>query len=228
MPEKDRKYIHVLKARSSTVESDNEDGYDSDNACARSVDIPTVARRVPVVSSPYIDTYFKHHIIRVTIDSGATGNFIRLDVAKRINLNIRKNTQQSHQADGSSNLKIVGEVTVNLSFKGHTLLLEALVAVDLDDDVLGGTPFMEYNDVWVRPKNKVLGIADDIYEYKTGKCPQLSNKRVFTEVLRAPQSVTVWPGEYLEVDVPDHYAGEEVALEPRSDTPLNSKCLYDI
>ena len=81
---------------------------------------------------------------------------------------------------------------------------------------------MEYNDVWVRPKNKVLGIAEDVYEYTTGKSPQLSNKRVLTEVLRAPQSVTVWPGEYLEVDVPDHYAGEEVALEPRSDTPLNN------
>ena len=230
LPEKDRKYILGLRARTGKVDydadedQDLEQGYQSDDACARSVDVPPVARRVPVVPSPYMDVYFKHHVIRITIDSGATGNFIRLDVAKRINANIRKNTQKSHQADGTSNLKIVGEVTVMLTFKGHTLLLEALVAVDLEDEILGGTPFMEHNDVWVRPKKTVFGIGEDVYEYKMGKSPDLSSKRIVAQVLRASQSVTVWPGEFVEVDVPDQYAGEDVALEPRSDTPLNSKC----
>ena len=70
---------------------------------------------------------------------------IRLDVAKRLNLNIRKNSQSSNQADGQSHLDVVGEVKVVLQFKYHILLLEALVAAKLDDEVLGGTPFMEKN-----------------------------------------------------------------------------------
>ena len=107
--------------------NDDDDGNDdelndeeSSGACARYVDVPHVARRVPVVSSPYVNAYYKHHMMSVTIDSGATGNFIRLDVAKRIKANIWKNTQQSHQADGTSNLKIVGEITVTLTFKKHS------------------------------------------------------------------------------------------------------------
>ena len=229
LTEKDKRYFVNLKARVGKVEDDDETEHDEDfqseDACARAVDIPTVARRVPVVSSPYIDTFFKHHTIRITMDSGASGNFIRLDVAKRINANIRKNSQKSHQADGTSNLNVVGEVTVMLTFKHHNLLLEALVASDLDDEVLGGMPFMEHNDVWMRPKSKILGIGDDTYEYRVGKSPGLSSKRVVAQVLKAPQSITVWPGEYVDVEVPEEYAGDEVALEPRSDAPVNSKSL---
>ena len=106
-------------------------------------DVTPIARRVPVSPSPYLDCWYKHYRIRVTVDSGATGNMIRLDVAKRLNLNIRKNSQSSNQADGQSHLDVVGEIKVVLQFKHHKLLLEALVAAKLDNEVLGGTPFME-------------------------------------------------------------------------------------
>ena len=235
LPEKDRRFIFNMKARAGHVESDcgeNEEGDEEDSnvesASARYVDVPptSIARRVPVIPSPYIDTFFKHHSIRVTVDCGATGNFIRLDVVKRINANIRKNTQQSHQADGNSRLDIVGEVSLNLSYKGHTLVLVALVAVNLDDEVLGGTPFMDSNDVWVRPKKKILGIGEAIYEYKIDGSSALSNNRVQVEVIRSPHTLTVWPGDFVEMEVPDIFAGEDVGLEPRTDTPLNSKCLH--
>ena len=95
LPEKDRKYI--TRARSSTIESGDEeendrhsDTYDNAGAaCARSVDIPPTARRVPVESSPFLDVYYKHHSVRITIDSGGTANFIRRDVAVKLNVNIR-------------------------------------------------------------------------------------------------------------------------------------------
>ena len=231
LPEKDRRFIFNTKARTGKVESDCDESeaeeYDCDDASARSVDVShtSVARRVPVIQSPYIDTFYKHHSIRVTIDCGATGNFVRLDVVKRINANMRKNTQKSHQADGNSSLQIVGEVSLNLSYKGHKLVLEALVAVNLDDEVLGGTPFMDYNDIWVRPKKRILGIGEDVYEYRLDSPTSLSSNRVQVEVIRSPDSLTVWPGDFVELDVPDTFAGRDVGLEPRTDTQLNSKCL---
>jgi len=132
LPEKDRRFIFNMKARAGKVESDDDDDNGDDrqsDASARSIDVSQIgiARRVPVIQSPYIDTFYKHHSIRVTIDCGATGNFIRLDVAKKINANIRKNTQRSHQADGNSRLDIVGEVSLELHYKSHKLVLVALV-----------------------------------------------------------------------------------------------------
>ena len=47
LPEKDRNYIHGLIPRPGKVDNDDEDevqDYQSDDACVRSVDVPTVAR----------------------------------------------------------------------------------------------------------------------------------------------------------------------------------------
>ena len=48
-----------------------------------------------------------------------------------------------------------------------------------------------------------------------------------TEVLRSPDSMVVWPGEYVEVSIPEELSGEDVMLEPRTDTPVNSKCMIN-
>ena len=238
LPEKDRRYISNLKARSGQVDSDNEDEEEPDihnllhdNSNVRSIgtveenfDVRLTARRVPVIPSPFIICHYKHHTVRVTVDSGATGNFIRLNIAQRLNANIRKNTQKSNLADGQSLLDIVGEMSINLSFKGHNLLLEALVASKLDEDILAGTPFMDSNDVWVRPRKKIVGIGDAVYQYKTCQSTSLTNRSVQVDLLRSPSGTTVWPGDYLEIQVPDQYVDSEIGIEPRFDCPLNSNC----
>ena len=241
LPENDRRYIRNLKAHSNNVESDDElddedEEYpDRSDHTARSVvavednvDVLALARRVPVVSSPYINCHYKHYTIRITVDSGATGNFIRLDVALRIKATIRKTSQRSNLADGHSRLDVVGETKLQLHYRGHNLLLEALVASELDEDVLGGSPFMEHNDIWVRPRKKIIGIGDSTYSYKTTQSSSVLNNRVQVDLLRSPASTVIWPGDYLEVKVPDKYADAEVGIEPRIDCPLNSdKALTD-
>ena len=223
LPSKDKKYFAMLKARAGCVNSDDEEEEIGD-ASARAIELPLSVRRVPVVSSPYLDVFYKHHSLRITIDSGATGNFIRHDVALRIQAVIRKHSQSSHQADGRSSLKIVTETSLKFAFQDHTIIFEALVVSDLDEDILGGTPFMDRNDVWIRPNQKFVAIGEKKYYYKVEKSPTLSNNRVVTEVLRSPESIVVWPGDYVEVPIPDEFSGEEVMLEPRTDTPVNSKC----
>ena len=227
LPGKDKKYMSKLKARAGTVDSDEEEDDDNEDASARAIDLPLSARRVPVCSSPYLDVFYKHHPVRITIDSGATGNFIRHDVAIRINAVIRKHSQHSNQADGRSSLKIVGETSLKFTFRDHTIIFDALIASDLDEDILGGTPFMDRNDVWIRPSQKFVAIGEKKYDYKVEKSPALSSNRVVTEVLRSPDSMVVWPGEYVEVSIPEELSGEDVMLEPRTDTPVNSKCMIN-
>ena len=82
---------------------------------------------------------------------------------------------------------------------------EGLVVEDLDVEVLAGTPFMEANDVVLRPaKREVLLGNGSTYTYgsQAPSSPPTTVRRAF--VLRAPTPLkTVWPGEFLEVQLPD-------------------------
>ena len=176
LPESDRKY--VTRARLTNAESDAENYEDETTSlCGRVVEPPPlpVARRVPVLASPYLDVFIKHHQVRVTIDCGATTNYIRHDVALRVGASIRKNSQKAIQADGKSTLPIMGETTINLNIEHHQLILEALVVRNLDEDILGGTLFMAANDVWVRPKDNLIGIGNSTYDYKDNSQKPLAN-----------------------------------------------------
>jgi len=231
LPESERRYIKSSKARYATPEDieEPEDGDESDYSepgyMCNSVKPSTTVRRIPVSISPYIDVFYFHVPLRITLDSGATGNFISFDAAKRINVLIRKHTQSANQADGHSQLKIVGEVSLKISYKSHTLTLEALVAENLDDDVLAGTPFMELNDVWTRPSKSLIGIGESTYRYTKKDNVPLSSQRI--HVGRSSDAVTVWPGDFLEIDVPPEFPDAEYAVEPRIDCHLNSKCKYE-
>ena len=78
---------------------------------------------------------------------------------------------------------------------------------------------MEANDVAVRPaKREVLLGNASTYTYgsQAPPSPPTTVRRAF--VLRAPTpSKTLWPGEFLEVQLPDDTPPDsEYALEPRN------------
>lgn len=59
----------------------------------------TSVARVQIRQSPYIDAFLAHHSVRITIDSGATGNMIRSDVASNLQAVVTPTSQYAHQAD---------------------------------------------------------------------------------------------------------------------------------
>lgn len=117
---------------------------------------------------------------------------------------------------------MVGELRTTFTRDNTDFTFEGLVVEDLDVEVLAGTPFMEANDVAVRPaKREVLLSNGSVYTYgsKSPPSPLPTVRRAF--VLRAPApSKTVWPAEFLEVQLPDDAPPDsEYALEPRTDAP---------
>jgi hypothetical protein len=80
--------------------------------------------KVQVRQSPYIDAFYTHHPIRLTIDSGVTGNTIRASTAKVMCATITASSQSAHQADGSSPLKVVVETRMMFTRDGHDLYRE--------------------------------------------------------------------------------------------------------
>ena len=110
LPEHDRKFI--ARARALTI-SDCDDGdvseYDSELTDPYVPNQPVnSARRVAITQSPYLDVFYGHHAARIIIDSGATGNLMRVSFAKYIGAPIIKSTQSAHQADGQSSLNNCG------------------------------------------------------------------------------------------------------------------------
>ena len=231
LPESDRKYM--AKARqvakifdSDEILADDVDPQDSpvDPGTRSSSDCgePSTTLRVQVRQSPYFDAFYNHHAVRITVDSGATGNMMRASTAHAIGCSVSPTSQSAHQADGSSPLDVVGETRLTFSRDEHVFHFEGLVVENLDVEVLAGTPFMERNDVAIRPAKRQITLDDGtVYSYgSTGKSKTGHAVRR-AHVLRAPsKTMTLWPGEFLELALPPQFADDEtLALEPRTDSP---------
>ena len=230
LPEQDRRFI--AKARQIANIFDDELRDDSSDEEGSGQPTPavsltdegplhskTAALRVQVRQSPYFDAFFGHQATRITVDSGATGNMIRASTVHALGAEFKPSSQSAHQADGVSPLNVVGEISLTFTRESRPLVFEGLVVLDLDVEVLAGTPFMERNDVAVRPAKRQVFIGDDIVI--TYGSQSLSGKKSHAvrraHVLRAPPRPTVlWPGEFVELSLPPELLSHEtVALEPR-------------
>ena len=91
---------------------------------------------------------------------------IRSSTAQSVGAKILRSNQITLQADGLSPLAVVRETNMMITRDGHKYILEALVVENLDVDILAGVPFMEVNDVTVRPaKREITFKGDTVYQY---------------------------------------------------------------
>ncbi|XP_067660624.1 uncharacterized protein [Haliotis asinina] len=236
LPDRDRKYI--MKARQIAHILDDVPSSDEENTC-HDTDAPiandpssttTSARRVHVEESPYMDTFYHHICVRLTLDSGATGNMISADTARYLGTPINRSTQSARQADGTSKLKIVGETKFTVHRDNREFCFEGLVVESLDVGILAGIPFLSQNDITIRPALKLIIFSDNTSIcYKSDENPDIHKVRRAV-VVRAPENATtIWPGEYLEVSVPVEYKHEHfVAVEPREDTRRSCSSLSNL
>ena len=235
LPEQDRKFM--LKARQivSVLDDDMSDPViDHDSPPlddSESLNLPqplhtNTTRLVQVRQSPYIDTFYQHHHARIVLDSGATCNLIRLSALNRFGAKVTPSSQSAHQADGSSPMKVVGEARLLFNRDTYTFQFEALVVEDLDVDILAGTPFMTINDIAIRPAQRQVILCDgSVFTYGSVPASQPNTVRRATVLRAPPSSTTIWPGEYLEIDLPpDLPPDSDYIVEPRLDAPSVRKC----
>ena len=203
-----------------------EPSYEDDSQRIRNVS--TQVKRVQVKKSPTLEVFFNHFSLTLTLDSGAESDMIKESCAIRLGLNILPTKQGATQADGKSALNIVGEIDIDVHRDGKTFKLKALVAQDIDVDVLAGAPFLEENDIILRLSRKEIRLADGTVFYYGDRSSSSRNASSSVKLIRAPPTTTtVWPGEYVELPTPlfdnDNDLDTTFALEPRTDTSL-SKC----
>jgi len=231
LPESDKKFM--TRARQVMIEDDcmsdgaADDNYDDSYDFPPNEEEPVVspsARRVNVRASPLSHTFYEHNPLAVTIDTGAETNLIRSSTATAIKCPIYPSTQVAFQADGKTPLNVQGETHVILTRNDMELKFSGLVVDDLDVEILAGVPFMEINDIAVRPKNKEISIGSDCSFTYDGTTPQCSvNSR--SSILRVTERTTIWPGEFLDVPVPVKDSSLHdalVAVEPHSSSSCNT------
>ena len=200
LPDDDRHFM--VKARQLVGILDNYQDANSDldpDPPLAAADTPSprpdvVAYRVQTRQSPYMDVFHSHRVVRITIDS-----------EKHLRCAIISSAQSVHQADGSSQLQVVGETQTTFTHDNTDFTFKGLVVEDLDTEVLAGTPFMETNDVAVRPAKREVHLGNgSVYTYGSRSTPSPLPTVHWAFVLRAPApSKTVWLGEFVEVRLPD-------------------------
>jgi hypothetical protein len=233
LPATDKKFLSRARLISTLdLTSDVEDNLEGETVPEQCDVAPlhtrhtTITNRVQINQSPSLPMYFRHHPVNLTLDSGAETNMVKESIARSIGAIIKPSTQSALQADGRSPLKIFWETKLHLQRDNRTFALDALVVENIDVDILAGVPFMVDNDITLRPAKYEITFSDGkSYHY----CHQNRNKnnnsthmirKTNAHILRAPSSnVTIWPGDFLEIDIPPEYNNVDIAVEPRLQKP---------
>ena len=159
---------------------------------------PSRIGQVNVRASPLFRTFYEHNPLIITIDTGAETNLIRESTANSINCPVFPSSQVAFQADGKTPLNVKGETHVTLTRDGLEFSFSGLIIDDVD--ILAGVPFMEENDVSVRPKRKLISVGDSHhFSYRNSVPSCTTSSRSST--LRATTRASIWAGEFLEVPV---------------------------
>ena len=68
-----------------------------------------VSRHIQLEQSPFLNLYYDHVPLKVVVESGATASLIKESTSRFIKRPISKTSQVATQADGQSELKVVGD-----------------------------------------------------------------------------------------------------------------------
>ena len=156
-----------LSCSETSISNDSDEASDGNSSGLEPADIQSqsqssvaVARRVSVRKSPVLQCFYKHHLVSVCLDTGSESNFISLKLATDLELKYKDSKQGAVQADAKTRLSVVGEVKFPLVRGASTFTCDALVVEEDLGELVGGEPFLETNDIFVRSSKKMIYIGD--------------------------------------------------------------------
>ena len=150
---------------------------------------PTLNRLTPIPSQ--ILTLFHNDTpVNITLDTGATVSFIRLNIVTQLKIPILPNNQLALLADDKTKMASLGEIDITLT-RGHiSCRLRALIMKNLQADVFGGTTFHNDNDIQGRIKTRQIKIHDKYMVFQTNDILPLPAAATTTIVTGTPPPPT--------------------------------------
>ena len=160
--------------------------------------------------------------IHVGLDSGATVSYIRHTECKKLGFKILPNAQLSTLGDGDGKLGAMGEIDETFYRNDWSVQFRALVVPKLVVPILGGTTFMDDNDVVQYIKKgiiTVLGGKHTVMETRkeaimniSPQAPVQKRKNAYLAHMQAGLR-TLLPGQTLELKT-QMEDGIDVVVEP--------------
>ena len=114
--------------------------------------------RITSIPSQVLLVQYNNLPFNITLDSGATVSYVKLDVATRLKLDIKPNSQLALLADQKTRMASLGEVNVVVCLENIQLRLSALVMRHLQAECFGGTTFHVDNSIETNIKQGTLSI----------------------------------------------------------------------
>lgn len=152
------------------------------------------------------------HDIHITLDTGATVSYIKLEVAKSYNLKIGPNAQLSKLADGKTKMPAIGEIDEHFYRNDWSVRFNAIVVKDLHADIIGGNNFIK--------ENKIIQDLDlkTITVHKRYTVPETSPSLILPTLpqnflLQNNNINVVLPGQSVRIPVP-HPDQTTLAVQP--------------
>ena len=96
---------------------------------------------IELIPSAVFSVFYEDQVMHLTIDSGCTGNIIRLNVVEGMNIDMKPTKVKAKLADNKTFLDVVGEISINVTRGKMSFKFNAIVVKNLGPDVLAGTPF---------------------------------------------------------------------------------------
>lgn len=225
MPTSDRRFLRSkitdIEILSESEEEDEDFEYHEPNSRMVRVKQPQNPKinKVDIVSSPCMEVETNKENSIIILDTGAETNLIRKSEARRLKLNILPTIHKANMADGVSPMEIEGEVHFNVSRKcpitnqAHCFRFDGLVVKDLNCAILGGMPFMDRNDVYLRANTNHVYLGD-CCDFKYLNIKRHANVKAAT-ILRVPRQTCLLPGSSVALSIPPEYQDKIVSVEPR-------------
>ena len=173
---------------------------------------PTLNRLTPIPSQ--ILTLFHNDTpVNITLDTGATVSFIRLNIVTQLKIPILPNNQLALLADDKTKMASLGEIDITLT-RGHiSCRLRALIMKNLQADVFGGTTFHNDNDIQGRIKTRQIKIHDKYMVFQTNDIlplPAAATTTIVTDTppppthsfLKTTTTTTLFPDSSINLTAP--------------------------
>ena len=175
-------------------------------------------------SAPLMMTYYNHNPLTLLLDTGAEFNIISSSIVKYLNIKILQTPSKASQVDKSL-LKSVGRIVIPITNGDESWTFDALVCDNVGDVIIGGNPFLNQgiNPVTYRNEIDIVCSSGSIRRlpWRPLQHHKPSNPKI--GILRSTESVTVYPGDYVDIKAPpelETIGDAEVLVRPRASSKV--------
>ena len=190
------------------------------------ISIPSQVFRVSYNSIPF----------NITLDSGATVSYMKLEVAIRLGVNIQPNNQLALLADQKTRMSSLGEIDIVIHINDILMRLRALVMRDLQAECFGGTTFHVDNKLTADIGRGVMSVHGKFVVSQSNPQHSMPSfpppvEKSFKNTLQISHSVQrqdpvklnaislpthkiVFPADYLPIPMPQSYSTGHVSITP--------------